>query len=364
MASWWTSKRETDDHGCGFPSLVRTTVMKVIDADAHVIESESTWDSMLESERQFRPRIIRSDADPTIEYWHMDGRLMPRSNVEKKLPEAARDMSDLSLRIKHMDALRIDVQVIYPTIFIFPTARRPEADLAICRSYNRWMAEVVAKAPDRFRWVVVPPLLNMDKVPAELAFGKEHGACGIYLRGLEADRRLSDPYFFPVYEAAVKLDLPVCVHSANGSIAAHDFFLDEPGFCKFKLAVIGAFHSLINEGIPDRFPGLRTGIIEVSAQWIPYAVHDLARRHARRGKKLSDNLLKEKRIYVTCQTDDDLDYILGYAGEDTLVIGTDYGHSDNASEIEALRHIREQGKIKAAVVEKILSDNPCALYGL
>ena len=47
-----------------------------------------------------------------------------------------------------------------------------------------------------------------------------------------------------------------------------------------------------------------------------------------------------------------------------MVIGTDYGHSDNASEIEALRRIREQGKIKAAVVEKILSDNPCALYGL
>ena len=40
---------------------------------------------------------------------------------------------------------------------------------------------------------------------------------------------------------------------------------------------------------------------------------------------------KENRVYVTCQTDDDLDYVLGYAGEDNLVIGTDYGHSDNAS---------------------------------
>ena len=135
--------------------------MKVIDADAHVIESESTWDSMLESERQFRPRIIRSDADPTIEYWHIDGRLMPRSNVEKKLPEAARDMSDVSLRIKHMDALRIDVQVIYPTIFIFPTARRPEADLAICRSYNRWMAEVVAR---RGGLAVLPQDIPIDVI--------------------------------------------------------------------------------------------------------------------------------------------------------------------------------------------------------
>ena len=32
--------------------------MTVIDADAHVIENESAWDYMLESERQFRPRIV------------------------------------------------------------------------------------------------------------------------------------------------------------------------------------------------------------------------------------------------------------------------------------------------------------------
>jgi predicted TIM-barrel fold metal-dependent hydrolase len=74
--------------------------------------------------------------------------------------------------------------------------------------------------------------------------------------------------------------------------------------------------------------------------------------------------LKDKRVYVTCQTDDDLDYILGYAGEDNLVIGTDYGHSDNASEIEALRKLKEAGKTEARVIDKILDDNPRALYAL
>jgi predicted TIM-barrel fold metal-dependent hydrolase len=339
--------------------------MAVIDADAHVIENESAWDYMLESERRFRPKIVgAANGDPSVDYWFIDGRLMPRSNVEKALPEAARDMSDLSIRIKHMDELNIDIQVIYPTIFIFPTARRAEVDLALCRSYNRWMADIVKQAPDRFRWVVVPPLLNMERVAEELKFGKEHGACGVYLRGLEADRRLSDPYFFPLYEAAVKLDLPICVHSANGSIESHDFFLDEPGFCKFKLAVVGAFHSLLVDSIPDRFPGLRIAIVEVSAQWIPYAVHDLARRYQRRGKQLGANVLHDHRVYVTCQTDDDLDYILGYSGENNLVIGTDYGHSDNASEIEALRKLKTEGKIAGRVIEKILDDNPRALYGL
>jgi aminocarboxymuconate-semialdehyde decarboxylase len=339
--------------------------MLTIDADAHVIENESAWDYMLESERQFKPRIVgAANGDPSIDYWFIDGRLMPRSNVEKNLPREAREMSDLSIRIKHMDELSVDIQVIYPTIFIFPTARRPEVDLALCRSYNRWMADIIKKAPERFRWIVVPPLLNMEQVFEELKFGKQHGACGVYLRGLEADRRLSESYFFPVYEAATKLDMPICVHSANGSITAHDFFLDEPGFCKFKLAVVGAFHSLVNDGIPERFPKLRIGIIEVSAQWIPYVFHDLARRHVRRGRQLSQQLLKDKRVYVTCQTDDDLDYILGYAGEDNLVIGSDYGHSDNASEIEALRKLRTDGRVSAQVIDKILKNNPCGLYGL
>ena len=339
--------------------------MLTIDADAHVIENESTWDYMLESERRFRPQVIRpTSGDASVDYWLIDGRAVPRSNVGRDLPVAAREMSDLSVRIKHLDELNIDLQVIYPTIFNFPCTRRPEVELALCRSYNRWMADIVKKAPDRFRWIVVPPLLGMERVPEELKFGKENGACGVFIRGLEADRRLSDPYFFPLYEEASKLDLPVCVHSANGSITMHDFFINDSGFCKFKLAVVGAFHSLVLEGIPKRFPKLRIGIIEVSAQWIPYAIHDLARRYARRGKRIDKHVLKDNRIYVTCQTDDDLDYVLQYAGEDNLVIGSDYGHADNATEIEALRKIQHEGKVSSQAIRKILDDNARALYGL
>jgi len=72
--------------------------MPIIDADAHVIENESAWDYMLESERPFKPKIVgATNGDPSVDYWFIDGRLMPRSNVEKKLPQAARDMSDLSI---------------------------------------------------------------------------------------------------------------------------------------------------------------------------------------------------------------------------------------------------------------------------
>lgn len=337
----------------------------MIDADAHVIENQATWEYMLEAERRFKPQLVRTgETDTATDCLLVDGRLIPWTNIGKDVPKASREMTDLSGRIAHMDELGIDIQVIYPTIFIFPLTRRPEVDLAICRSYNRWMADVVKDALNRFRWIVAPPLLSIDKAIEELKFGKAHGACGVFMRGLEADRSLSDRYFFPLYEAARGLDLPICVHSANGSLTAYELFLDDPGFCKFKLAVVGAFHSLIYFDIPKKFPGLKIGIIEVGAQWLPYAVRDLARRYARRGKRLEKNLLAENRIYVTCQNDDDIPYVLQSAGEDNLLIGTDYGHSDNASELLALQALGDRGELGSAVIQKILGDNPKRFYGL
>ena len=339
--------------------------MSTIDADAHVIENDSTWDYLLESERRFRPEIVGpARGDGAGDYWLIDGRVRPRTNVGKDLPIESREMSDVRSRVRHMDELEVDLQVIYPTMFILPYTRRPEIDLALCRSYNRWMADIVKQAPDRFRWILVPPLLSMDRVFEELKFGKENGACGIFLRGLEGERQLSDPYFFPLYEEAARLDMPVCVHSANGSFTVHDFFTNESGFCKFKLAVVGAFHSLVFDGIPERFPRLKIGIIEVGAQWVPYAIHDLVRRSRRRGKEVGRDILKSRRIYVACQTDDDLAYVLQYAGEDNLVIGSDYGHADTATEIEALRRVKERGDVSPRVIDKILADNARALYGL
>ena len=56
--------------------------------------------------------------------------------------------------------------------------------------------------------------------------------------------------------------------------------------------------------------------------------------------------------------------MLKYSGEDNLVIGTDYGHADNAAEIEALRKLRKEDKLPGRVIDKILDDNPRALYGI
>jgi len=341
--------------------------MPTIDADAHVLETDWTWDYMLESEREFRPRVVATpnEKDSGGESWLIDGRLHGKArNVGADTPQASREMADIEARIKHMDELQVDVQVLYPTVFLRPFTTKPEVELALCRSYNRWLVDIWKQGKERLRWVAVLPLLSMEKALAETKWAKENGACGIFIRGLEGDRILSDPYFYPLYEEASRLDMPICVHSATGSFAVHDFFDRECGFNKFKLAVVGSFHSIIFEDIPQRFPKLKFGFIEVSAQWIPYALHDIARRFQRRGKALTKNVLRENRIYVACQTDDDLPYVIQYSGPDNLVIGSDYGHADTASELDALRTLKETGELGADVIDKILDRNPRALYGL
>jgi len=207
----------------------------------------------------------------------------------------------------------------------------------------------------------------MDEAMKELHFSKENGACGVTMRAIEDDRLLIDPYFFPLYEEASRLDLPITVHIGNNNPKYNEIWSKDASggtFGRLRTVSVAACHALITNEIPKQFPQLRFGFIEASAQWVPYMIHDLRRRLETRGRQLDPEPLKDNNIWVTCQTDDDLPYVLKYAGEDSIVVGTDYGHQDQSSEIEAMRAMRDKGDVEPRVIDKILGDNAVALYGL
>ena len=134
-----------------------------IDADAHVLETEETWEFMDGADRKYRPEIVGTlnGSGAVDEYWLVDGTLRLKSrNVGKDTPLESRELRDVAVRLKHMDELRVDIQVIFPTIFIIPLTPRPEIELALCRSYNRWMGECWKQSDNRLRWVAVVPLLE------------------------------------------------------------------------------------------------------------------------------------------------------------------------------------------------------------
>ncbi|MPZ13342.1 MAG: amidohydrolase family protein [Chloroflexi bacterium] len=343
--------------------------MPIIDADAHVIETDRTWEYVEEADRSFRPVAVGpvGALDPDGGYWLIDGKVRSRQgNVGKIFPKESRELLDVSARLRHMDELGIDTQVLFPSILTAYTDR-PEIEHAFCTSYNRWMADAWGQSGNRLRWAAILPLMRMDRALDELRFARDHGACAVFVRSIEGDRQLIDPSFFPLYETAMNLDVPVCVHASVGN-AALDAILsqgrDQGNFLKFKLTVIGAFHQLVTNGVPEQFPRLRFGFIETSSQWVPYVVHDLLRRFKWKGWEMGPDLMRKNRLYVACQTDDDLPYVLQYAGEDNLVIGTDYGHADTATEMNALGNVRERTDVDPRVIRKILDDNPRALYGL
>jgi predicted TIM-barrel fold metal-dependent hydrolase len=45
-------------------------------------------------------------------------------------------------------------------------------------------------------------------------------------------------------------------------------------------------------------------------------------------------------------------------------MGTDYGHNDTATEIDALRYLKQDGQVSTEQIDLILGDNAKALYGL
>jgi predicted TIM-barrel fold metal-dependent hydrolase len=350
--------------------------LKVIDADAHVIEQPYTWTFLEEDERKYEPMIVNFASGPEQlgangnvqqEFWVVDGRVQAKqSNLGlKDTSRESREMESIDARLDHMKELNIDVQVLYPTLFLRPLTQNIAAERALTRSYNRWLAEIWKQAPGRFPWVLLPPLLSpISVIREEMEWCKENGACGIFMRGLECERRLTDPYFYELYAAAEELDLMIGVHSGNGAFEIHDFYGDETGFNKFKLVCVGAVHDLLMTDTPAKFPKLRWGFIEISAEWIPYMLNDLELRLKRRGRPFTDSMLKDNNIFVACQVTDDLGRVLDFAGPDNLVVGTDYGHYDTSAQIEALRMIRDDGKIPAKAVDKILGDNAARLYGL
>lgn len=341
--------------------------MRIIDADAHVVETERTWSYMDGLDKRFQPkRLVNHGGTTSATHWEVDGKSIFGGPVAvDEVVQAIRELDDVPARVRHMDELGSDVHVLYPTIFLRPVTDDPSGEIALCQSYNRWLADAWKQAPERLRWAVVLPLRTMDKALAELEFGKANGACAVFIRGIEADKIISDPYFFPLFEAAAAHDLPICVHAATGNLVHHDMFPSDTGLWRFKIPGIVAFHSLLMQKVPPQFPNLRFGFVELSAQWVPYAVHDYVRRLEKRGQMLDrSSVMRENRFVVACQTDDDVEYILRYAGDDGLMMGTDYGHADTSSELEALRRLPEMTGVSRDVATKILGDNPARLYAL
>jgi predicted TIM-barrel fold metal-dependent hydrolase len=208
--------------------------------------------------------------------------------------------------------------------------------------------------------------MNIGEAIAQIKFAKENGAAAVCMRPLEGERHLDDPYFYPIYQTASDLDLAIAIHAANANPDYCDLYRLASGapFALFRVPTVTACFILLMSEVPREFPKLRWGFIEASAQWVPWVYREAAIRYRANGRPLPENLFEEYRVYVTCQINDDVPYIIGYAGAHRLVIGTDYGHTDTSAVLNALRDFQSMDGISQQIMERVLTHNAKELYGL
>jgi predicted TIM-barrel fold metal-dependent hydrolase len=265
-----------------------------------------------------------------------------------------------------MTQLGTDTQVLHNTIFIEQITERPDVEVALTRSWNRWLADIWREGGGRLRWTCVVPTLSLEAAQEEIRFAKQHGAVGVCLPPFDRNLMILDQYYYPVFSLAEELDLPIIIHVANNdpvlmhSLRTRAGLLD--GFACFRIPIVIACYGLLNSDVLASFPRLRWGFVEASAQWVPWVLNESSRRHAVQ-YSAERNPFVEHEIYVTTQIGDDLEYIVRAIGDDRLVIGTDYGHTDPASEVDAITQF-EDLDIEQKLQEKVLCLNPRRLYGM
>jgi predicted TIM-barrel fold metal-dependent hydrolase len=360
----------------------------VVDSDTHISESESMW-KLLDPEMYPRRPVIVSVPEDTLygprnAFWLIDGNIVPKpagkgsfrlitpsaQRVESSRGDIAiscREITDPASRLADMDQLKVQTQVIYPTLFLVYLTDDVELEVALCRAYNQWLSDVWEKSRNRMRWVAVLPLRSIDESLKQLKAAKAKGAVGVFFRGIEGDKTLDNPYFFPIYEEAAKLDMPICVHTGSGAPWMIPYFdvARNHTFAHSRMLPVIAFRDIVANRIPEKFSGLRFGFIEAAAGWVPYLVHVL-KRFLRQSwnHRSSADLFSAYNIYVACEADEDIPYLTKFIGEKNLLIGSDYGHNDPSEERQLVASLHARDDLTDEQREKILVSNPARFYAL
>lgn len=99
-----------------------------------------------------------------------------------------------------------------------------------------------------------------------------------------------------------------------------------------------------------------------------FSKEDLAKKSAEIGRDMTTTMAARDLADVSGRIqhmDDDVPYLIRSAmGENTMMIGTDYGHADSSTELDALATLKDSGGISPAQHQKIVEDNPRRFYRL
>jgi predicted TIM-barrel fold metal-dependent hydrolase len=264
----------------------------------------------------------------------------------------------------------------------------PELQWAGARAHNRWLAELVAMAPERRVGVaIVPALWDVDEAVREVAWARDHGLRGILLPCLWGRQ---PPYHHPRYEPLWSAceDQGVVIHFHSGPAPTEDYFGGELAGAGPALAgAMGIYVSevawwctrpltfLIWGGVFERHPRLRVAITEGTSIWVPEYLALLDQRHSEThySQKLGDyrsHLRSRPSEYFRRQVflgascmprrEAELRHAIGVGN---IMWGSDYPHPEGSWPVTREQMVETFHGLPEAEVAAMLGGNAARVYG-
>jgi predicted TIM-barrel fold metal-dependent hydrolase len=376
------------------------------DADAHLMETPGWLDPYLDpaiagrverrsliggvgaegsaAERYFA-RVAQQQAD--AEYRSRDGELiMIRKNWDAPGSWIAAD------RPAALDHLGFASQLIFNTFdssYLETLEKGSDLELAygVARAHNRAMLEFTSVDP-RLLPTCYVPLADLDSSAAMAREAIHAGAAALLIASSCPDGHSpSHIGLDPVWAAAQEAGIPIVFHvGGGGKLLNPDYFrngLPVPpdfhgGAENFRsvdyMAIPGppmqTLATMIIDGVLERFPRLRFGVIEQGAIWVPgwmrqmESAFDAFGRHEERLQALSLRPAEyvQRQVRATPYPTEDVGWIIAQGCEDVVLFSSDYPHVEGGRRpIE--RFERSLGDVSDGVRQKFYAGNFADLMG-
>jgi predicted TIM-barrel fold metal-dependent hydrolase len=367
----------------------------VFDVDGHVIEPTDLYFEWLDP-------AFRSRVQPDLAIGEHHGRLLPlldgarsfggspwmedylrtdrgRDVLVERFGAVAERNFEPAAMLDALSAQGVDRAALFPSFSLHvPYTRHLSPDLAdaLARAYNRWIVDYCRDGAGRLVPVALAPLHDPALAEAEVRRAvDEDGARAVMVRPNPIQGRpLHDARNDRFFAMLADLDVPVLLHEGRGGL--HDFAGDrfDTWYAshvvshpfEMMLAILG----LIVEGVFDRHPGLRVGILESGTGWLPWWLHRIDEHHELFGPQERPNMTRRPSEYFAehcvIASDSDDDFVtdtIQAVGADHVAWSSDFPHLE-ARWPDGVDVFLSSAKLSEAQAHAVLWDTPCRLYGL
>ncbi len=300
-------------------------------------------------------------------------------------------------RPRVLDYIGVDSQLLFNTFhnsrlyqWEHPDAAgRIDLDLAYgaARAHNRGMTEFCSVDP-RLLSTCYVPLADFERAEAMAAEAIAMGASALLVAsGCPAGHSPSHRSLDPVWRQAEEAGIPVVFHVGgtgdlidpnyfhNGLPIPPDFHGGEENFRSVDYMSIPyppmqTLATLIFDGVLERHPDLRIGVIEQGCIWLPSwlkqmeSAMDAFGRHEERLRDLSmtPGEYVERQVRVTPYPTEDIGWVTDQVGPNILLFNTDYPHVEGGRR-PFERFERSLGDRSDVVRDRFYADNFVDLMG-